>query len=66
MPQLDLDILDDFLYRAFAAFLLGFGESDIEESAVDRHAEAHLARHYLATQKGLRAEVALLARAVRL
>lgn len=63
MPQLDLDILEDFLFFAFAALLLGFGDDDIEEHAVERHADAHLAHHFLATAKELRAEASLVARA---
>lgn len=43
MPQLDLDILEDFLFFAFLALLLGFGDDETEEQAVERHAEAHLA-----------------------
>ncbi len=65
MPQLDLDILEDFLFFAFLALLLGFGDDETEEQAVERHAEAHLATYYLATRKGLRAEADLLARAPR-
>jgi hypothetical protein len=63
MPQLDLDILEDFLFFAFAGLLLGFGDDEIEENAVERHAEAHLARHFLSTTKELRAETALISRA---
>ncbi len=63
MPQLDLDILEDFLFFAFAGLLLGFGDDEIEENAVERHAEAHLARHFLATAKELRAETSFVSRA---
>jgi hypothetical protein len=63
MPQLDLDLLEDFLFFAFAAFLLGFGDEETEEAVVDRGAEAHLAHFYLATQKSLREETRLVASA---
>ena len=66
MPQLDIDILDDFLFFAFAALLLGLGDSEIEEQVVERGTEAHLAQFYLATRKGLREEVTLLASTPRL
>jgi hypothetical protein len=66
MPQLDIDILEDFLFFAFAALLLGLGEDETEENVVETHAEAHLAQYYITTQKSLRAEVTLLANAPRL
>ena len=66
MPQRDLDILEDFLFFAFAALLLGFGEEDKEEGVVRRHSDVHLAHFYLATRKSLRAEVASVAPAPRI
>jgi hypothetical protein len=65
MPQLDLDLLEDFLFFAFVALLLGFGDDEAEENAVNRHADAHLASFYLTTRKALRAETDLLAKAPR-
>jgi len=65
MPQIDLDILEDFLFFAFAGLLFGLGEDETEESVIAIHAEAHLASYYIATRKALRAEVELLAKAPR-
>ena len=65
MPQLDLDLLEDFLFFAFVALLLGFGDDETEENVVNRHADAHLAAFYLTTRKALRAETDLLAKAPR-
>ncbi len=60
MPQLDIDLLDDFLFFAFAALFLGFGSEDSEENAIDRSSDAHLAQYYLSTRKSLRAETQLI------
>ncbi len=65
MPQLDIDILEDFLFFAFAGLLLGFGDDETEENAIERHSEAHLAHYYLSTRKALRAEADLIAKAPR-
>jgi hypothetical protein len=65
MPQLDIDILEDFLFFAFAALLLGLGDEETEENVVTRHAEAALASFYIVTRKELRAEADLIAKAPR-
>jgi len=54
MPQLDLDILEDFLSFAFASFLLGFGDEETEENAINRQTDAHLAQYYLYSKKAPR------------
>jgi hypothetical protein len=61
MPQLDIDLLEDFLFFAFAAFILGFGDDESEENAIERSSEAHLAQYYLSTLKLLREEARLVA-----
>ena len=53
MPQLDIDLLEDFLFFAFAALLLGFGDEDSEENAIERSSDAYLAQYYLSEQKSL-------------
>jgi hypothetical protein len=60
MPQLDIDLLEDFLFFAFAAFILGFGDEESEENAIERSCDAHLATHYFSTTKGLAAEASLI------
>ena len=66
MPQLDIDILEDFLFFAFAGVLLGLGDEETEENVVARHADATLAAFYLITLKELRAEADLIAKAPRI
>ena len=61
MPQLDIDLLEDFLFFAFAALLLGFGDEESEENAIERSSESYLAQYYLSTCKFLREEVRLVA-----
>ena len=53
MPQLDIDLLEDFLFFAFAALLLGFGDEDSEDNAIERSSDAYLAQYYLSEQKSL-------------
>jgi hypothetical protein len=60
MPQLDIDLLEDFLFFAFAALMLGFGDEDSEENAIAISSEAHLAQYYLSTRKLLREESLLV------
>ena len=56
MPQLDIDLLEDFLFFAFAALLLGFGDEDSEENAIESSSDAYLAQYYLSKQKTLSVE----------
>ena len=65
MPQLDLDLLEDFLFVAFAGLLLGVGDEETEENVIARGAEAHLGNLYVGGRKALRAETCLVASAVR-
>ena len=57
MPQLDIDLLEDFLFFAFAALLLGFGDEESEENVIERFSESYLAQYYLITRKTLREEI---------
>ena len=61
MPQLDIDLLEDFLFFAFAAFILGFGDEESEENVIERSCEAHLAQHFFSCSKALSGEVRLVA-----
>jgi hypothetical protein len=60
MPQLDIDLIEDFLFFAFVALLLGFGDDESEENAIERTIEAQLATFYIATRKTLREESRLV------
>jgi len=53
MPQLDIDLLEDFLFFAFAALLLGFGDEDSEENVIESSSDAYLAQYYLSKKKSL-------------
>jgi len=63
MPQLDIDLLEDFLFFAFIAFLLGFGDEEGEENVIERSSEAYLAQYYLSTRKALCEETLLVSKA---
>lgn len=65
MPQLDLDLIEDFLFVAFAGLLLGVGNEETEERVIATAAEAHLANLYVGGRKALRAETRLVASAAR-
>lgn len=65
MPQLDLDLIEDFLFVAFAGLLLGVGDEETEERVIAVAAEAHLANLYVGGRKALRAETRLVASAAR-
>lgn len=57
MPQLDIDLLEDFLFFAFAALLLGFGDEESEENVIERFSVSYLAQYYLSTRKILCEEI---------
>ena len=63
MPQLDIDLLEDFMFFAFIAFILGFGDEESEENVIERSSEAYLAQYYLSTRKALSEESSLVAKA---
>lgn len=65
MPQLELDLLEDFLFFAFAWFLLGIEDTAVEENVVNRGGESYLASFYLTTAKSLREEVSLIVKSAR-
>ena len=44
MPQLDINLFDDFIFFAFVSLLFGFGDDEVEESVA-------LAQYYLEQQK---------------
>jgi hypothetical protein len=52
MPQLDIDIFDDFLFFAFVSLMFGVGDDEGEQSVVDTSTDAFLASFYIEnTQK---------------
>ena len=53
MPQLDIDLFDDFIFFAFIALLFGFGDDESEESLVEMVTDSFLAEFYLKNKKEL-------------
>ena len=53
MPQLDIDLLDDFLFFAFVSLLFGVGDEDGEENVVEVETDSYLAQFYIETKKTL-------------
>lgn len=53
MPQLDIDLLDDFLFFAFLSLLFGVGDEESEEGVVEMGTDQYLAHYYLQTRKTL-------------
>jgi len=63
MPQLDIDLLEDFMFFAVIAFIIGFGDEESEENVIETSAEAYLAQYYLSTRKTLAEESYLVSKA---
>lgn len=61
MPQIDIDLFEDFLFFAFIALFLGYGDEESEENVIERSSESHLATFYISTGKTLREESHLVA-----
>ena len=51
MPQLDIDLFDDFLFFAFVSLLFGLGDEEHEDLVIDLGIESFLAQYYLETSK---------------
>ena len=44
MPQLDIDLFDDFLFFAFVSLLFGLGDEEGEELVIEMGTESFLAQ----------------------
>jgi len=53
MPQLDVDLFDDFLFFAFVSPLFGLGDEEGEEGVVEMGTDMFLVSYYLETKKKL-------------
>jgi len=60
MPQLDIDLFDDFLFFAFIALLFGFGDEESEEGLIEMATDSFLAEFYVENKKTLVAEKTLV------
>ncbi len=60
MPQLDIDLFDDFLFFAFIALLFGFGDEESEEGLIEMATDSFLAEFYVENKKTLAAEKTLV------
>lgn len=47
MPQLDIDLFDDFIFFAFVSLLFGVGDDEGEQSAVEASTDSFLANFYI-------------------
>jgi hypothetical protein len=56
MPQLDIDLFDDFLFFAFVSILFGFGDEDVDENIIEVGGEAYLNQYYIETKQKLEFE----------
>lgn len=62
MPQLDIDLFDDFLFFAFSAILLGFGDEESEENLIEVATDSFLAQFFIITTKKMISEKNILRR----
>lgn len=53
MPQLDIDLFDDFLFFAFVSLLFGVGDEDSEENVIEIATDSYLAQYLIETKKTL-------------
>jgi len=53
MPQLDIDLFDDFLFFALVSLLFGLGDDEGEELVIELGSELFLAQYYIETCKNL-------------
>jgi hypothetical protein len=60
MPQLDIDLFDDFLFFAFTALLFGFGDEESEEGLIEMATDSFLAEFYVEGKKTLMTEKSLV------
>jgi len=60
MPQLNLDLFEDFLFFAFIGLLFGFGDEETEEGLVEMATDSFLAKFYLENKKELVAQKSLV------
>ena len=56
MPQLDIDLFDDFLFFAFVSLLFGLGDEEGEELVIELGTEIFLAQYYIKLFKSLSIE----------
>jgi hypothetical protein len=56
MPQLDIDLFDDFLFFAFVSLLFGLGDEEGEELVIELGTEVYLAQYYIQLYKELSLE----------
>jgi hypothetical protein len=59
MPQLDIDLFDDFIFFAFISLLFGFGDDESEEGIGTVMINLFLAKFYIENTSALKAEEAL-------
>jgi len=62
MPQLDIDLFDDFLFFAFVSLLFSVGNDEAEESLIDLQGDAAFTLNYITKKVDYLAEIAYIQR----
>ena len=62
MPQLDIDLFDDFLFFAFVSLLFSVGNDETEESLIELQGEATFALNNITKKVDYLAEVEYIQR----
>jgi hypothetical protein len=60
MPQLDIDLFDDFLFFAFISLLFGIADDETEELVIDMHGETVLVHQYIFFKKQYEEQVRIV------
>jgi|APCry1669190591_1035303.scaffolds.fasta_scaffold00812_5 hypothetical protein len=61
MPQLDIDLIEDFIVFGFVAFVFGFSDDGSEDKVIHFGSDLHLAHYYISIVKKLDAQSKLVA-----
>jgi len=60
MPQLDIDLFDDFLFFAFVSLLFNVGSDESEESLIELQGEAAFTINYITKKVDYLVEIAYI------
>ena len=56
MPQLDIDLFEDFLFFAFVSLLFGFGDDDVEENLIENCGQSYLVNFFTVSKMVLQTQ----------
>lgn len=60
MPQLDIDLFDEFIFFAFISLILGLGDEDVEENLIADYSDTFLIHFYFDYKNQIKMERELL------